>query len=394
MMRRRDFVSLLGGVTAIPFAARAQQAEKIRRIGVLMLFAQADRQAHAEYAAFTTEIQRMGWTEGQNIRIYQRWSSGDVSRLQALATELVDLKPDLVVAQGSAALAALQHATRTLPIIFADVTDPVGQGFVESLARPGGNTTGFAMFELSMGEKWLDLLKKLRPSIKQVAVLSNPATSTAPFAKLYFQSINAAAPRFGIKLLSLEVDDKTNLERMLSDLARDPSNGLIVLLDAFTYVNRDFVIDQVAHDRIPAIYTISLFAEAGGLASYGVDLPDQFGRAATYVDRIFRGTRPADLPVQQPTKFKLVINLKSAKACWRLLRSRLWSACWIFTRSLISTTPRFRSDNLLSRSDLSSTRCLRSRRLCSPRVGILVPRSSCLQPIFSRRWLSDGQRSD
>jgi putative tryptophan/tyrosine transport system substrate-binding protein len=186
VMRRRDFVSLLGGVTAIPFAARAQQAEKIRRIGVLMLFAQADRQAHAEYAAFTTELQRMGWTEGQNIRIDQRWASGDVSRLQALATELVDLKPDLVVAQGSAALAALQHATRTLPIIFADVTDPVGQGFVESLARPGGNTTGFAMFELSMGEKWLDLLKKLRPSIKQVAVLSNPATSTAPFANCIF----------------------------------------------------------------------------------------------------------------------------------------------------------------------------------------------------------------
>jgi putative ABC transport system substrate-binding protein len=313
-VKRREFISLLGATATWPVAARALQAEKMRRIGILMLFAQADRQAHADYAAFTTELQRMGWTEGQNIRIDQRWASGDVNRLQALAAELVDLKPDLVVVQGSAALAALQHATRTLPIIFAEVTDPVGQGFVESLARPGGNTTGFAMFELSMGGKWLDLLKKLRPSIKQVAVLSNPATSTAPFAKLYFQSINAAAPRFGIKLLSLEVDDKTDLERMLSDLARDPSNGLIVLLDAFTYANRDFVIDQVARYRIPAIYTVSLFAEAGGLASYGVDLPDQFGRAATYVDRIFRGTRPADLPVQQPTKFKLVINLKTAKA--------------------------------------------------------------------------------
>jgi putative ABC transport system substrate-binding protein len=279
-----------------------------------MLFAQTDQQAHADYAAFTTELQRVGWTEGQNIRIDQRWANGDVSRLQALATELVDLKPDLVVVQGSAALAALQHATRTLPIIFAEVTDPVGQGFVESLARPGGNTTGFAMFELSMGEKWLDLLKKLSPSTKQVAILSNPVTSTAPFAKLYFQSINAAAPRFGIKSFSLEVDDKADLERMLSDLARDPSNGLIVLLDAFTYANRDFVIDQVAQHRIPAIYTVSNFAEAGGLASYGVDLPDQFGRAATYVDRIFRGTKPADLPVQQPTKFKLVINLKTAKA--------------------------------------------------------------------------------
>jgi len=199
-MRRREFISLLGATATWPVAARSLQAEKMRRIGILMLFAQADRQAHADYAAFTTELQRMGWTEGQNIRIDQRWASGDVNRLQALAAELVDLKPNLVVVQGSAALAALKHATRTLPIIFAEVTDPVGQGFVESLARPGGNTTGFAMFELSMGGKWLDLLKKLRPSIKQVAVLSNPATSTAPFAKLYFQSINAAAPRFGIKL--------------------------------------------------------------------------------------------------------------------------------------------------------------------------------------------------
>jgi putative ABC transport system substrate-binding protein len=208
-MRRREFITLVGSVAASqPFAARAQQAEKMRRIGILMLFAQADHQAHADYAAFTTELQRVGWTEGQNIRIDQRWANGDVSRLQVLATELVDLKSDLVVVQGSAALAALQHATRTLPIIFAEVTDPVGQGFVESLARPGGNTTGFAMFELSMGEKWLDLLKKLSPSTKQVAILSNP------FAKLYFQSINAAAPRFGIKSFSLEVDDKADLERM------------------------------------------------------------------------------------------------------------------------------------------------------------------------------------
>jgi len=251
--------------------------------------------------------------ERQNIRIDQRWANGDVSRVQALATELLELRPDLVVAQGSAALAALRHATRTLPIVFADVTDPVGQGFVASLARPGGNTTGFAMFEVSMGEKWLDLLKKLTPSIERVAVLSNPVSSTAPFVKLYFQSISAAAPRFGIKPFSMEIDDKTDLERRLSDLAREPNSGLIVLLDAFTYVNHDFIIDQAARHRIPAVYTISFFAEAGGLASYGVDLANQFGQAATYVDRIFKGTKPADLPVQQPTKFKLVINLKTAK---------------------------------------------------------------------------------
>ena len=218
--------------------------------------------------------------ERQNIRIDQRWANGDVSRVQALATELLELRPDLVVAQGSAALAALRHATRTLPIVFADVTDPVGQGFVESLARPGGNTTGFAMFEVSMGEKWIDLLKKLTPSIERVAVLSNPVSSTAPFVKLYFQSISAAAPRFGIKPFSMEIDDKTDLERRLSDLAREPNSGLIVLLDAFTYVNHDFIIDQAARHRIPAVYTISFFAEAGGLASYGVDLANQFGQAA------------------------------------------------------------------------------------------------------------------
>lgn len=313
-VRRREFIIFLGGAAAAwPLAARAQQNHQVRRIGLLMLVAETDSQAHAERTAFTTELQRLGWIEGQNIRVDQRWANGNVSRLQALAAELVNLKPDLVVAQGSAALAALRQATRTLPIVFADVTDPVGQGFVESLARPGGNTTGFAMFEVSMGEKWLDLLKKLTPSTEHVAVLSNPVTSTAPFGKLYFQSINAAALRFGIKPFSMEIDDKADLERKLPNLAREPNSGLIVLLDAFTYVNRDFIIDQAARHRIPAIYTVSFFPEAGGLASYGVDLADQFGQAATYVDRIFKGTRPPDLPVQQPTKFKLVINLKTAK---------------------------------------------------------------------------------
>jgi putative ABC transport system substrate-binding protein len=312
-MRRRDFIKGIVGSTALPVAAHGQQAGRIWRIGLLMLVDETDPQAQAERAAFATELQRLGWTEGQNIRIEQRWANGNVNRLQALAAELVDLKPDLLVAQGSAALAALQHATRTLPIVFADVTDPVGQGFVESLARPGGNTTGFAMFEVSMGEKWLDLLKKLTPSTEQVAVLSNPVTSTAPFGKLYFQSINAAAPHFGIKPFSLEVDNKADLEQRLSELAREPNSGLIVLLDAFTYVHRDIIIDQAARHRIPAIYTVSFFVEGGGLASYGVDLAAQFGQAAIYVDRILRGTRAADLPVQQPTKFKLVLNLKTAK---------------------------------------------------------------------------------
>jgi putative ABC transport system substrate-binding protein len=313
-MRRREFITLLGGTAATwPLAARAQQGNAVRRIGVLMLVSQNDSQAHTELAAFTTELQRFGWVEGQNLRIDQRWANGDVSRLQPLVAELVGFKPDILVAQGSAALAALRQATRTLPIIFAEVSDPVGQGFVESLARPGGNITGFAMFEFSMGAKWLDLLKQLKPSTESVGVMFNPAIPTAPFGKLYFQSIEAAAPRFGIQAFSMEIDNKADLERRLSDLAREPNCGLVVLLDAFTYVHRDLIIDQATRQRIPAIYTVTFFAKGGGLAAYGLDLADQFRNAATYVDRIFKGTRPADLPVQQPTKFKLVINLNTAR---------------------------------------------------------------------------------
>jgi putative ABC transport system substrate-binding protein len=315
MIRRRDFITLLGGATAAwPLSARAQHGDRVRRIGILMLVGETDPQAHAELAAFTTELQRLGWTVEQNVRIDYRWADGDVSRLQALATQLVELRPDLVVAQGSAALAALRQATQTLPIVFADVTDPVGQGLVQSLARPGGNVTGFAMFEFSMGGKWLDVLKKLVPSMKRVAVLSNPPTPTAPFGKLYFQSIAAAAPRFGIEPFAMEIDNEADVERRLSDLAREQNSGLIVLLDAFTYVHRDFIIGQAARHRIPAVYTVSFFAEGGGLASYGVDLVYQLRQAAAYVDRIFKGAKPADLPVVQPTTFKLVINLKTAKA--------------------------------------------------------------------------------
>jgi putative tryptophan/tyrosine transport system substrate-binding protein len=314
-MRRREFIVLLRGAAVTwPLAVLAEQPDRVRRIGILMLVGEADPQARAELTAFTRELQRLGWTEGQNVRIDYRWADGDVSRLQALAAQLVELRPDLVVAQGSAALAALRQATRTLPIVFADVTDPVGQGFVESLARPGGNVTGFAMFEFSMGGKWLDLLKKLAPFTKRVAVLFNPPTPAAPFGKLYFQSIAAAAPRFGIEPFSMEIDDEADVDRKLSDLAREPNSGLIVLLDAFTYVHRDFIIGQAARYRIPAVYTVPFFVKDGGLASYGVDLTDQFRQAASYVDRIFKGAKPADLPVMQPTTFKLVINLKTARA--------------------------------------------------------------------------------
>jgi putative ABC transport system substrate-binding protein len=280
-MKRRAFIAGLGSTVVWPVVARGQH-ERVRRIGMLMLVGEDDKQAHAERAAFTTELQRLGWVEGQSVQIDQRWANGDVSKLQSLAAQLVALSPELLVVQGSAALAALRQATRTLPIIFAEVSDPVGQGFVESLARPGGNTTGFALFEFSMAEKWLDLLKQLKPSTERVGIVSNPATLTAPFGKLYFQSIEAAAPRFAIQPFSIEIDQKTDLERKLADLALDQNSGLIVLLDAFTYVHRDFIIGQTLRHQIPAIYTVTSFAEEGGLAAYGVDLADQFRQAATY----------------------------------------------------------------------------------------------------------------
>jgi ABC-type uncharacterized transport system substrate-binding protein len=311
-VKRREFITLLGGAAAWPLGARAQQPDAVRRIGVLMITAETDPQAQADRAAFTKELQRLGWTDGQNVRIDYRWAAGDPSYLPTLAAQLVGLRPDLIVAQGTPGLAAARQATRTLPIIFHNVTDPVGQGFVESLARPGGNISGFALFEISMGGKWLEVLKMLAPSTKQVALLFNPPT--APYAKLYFRTVEAAAPRFGIRPFLMEIDDEADVERRLSGLGREPNSGLIVLLDAFTHVHRDFIIGQSARHRIPTIYTVRFFAESGGLVSYGVDIADQFRQAASYVDRILKGAKPADLPIQHPTKFELVINLRAAKA--------------------------------------------------------------------------------
>jgi putative ABC transport system substrate-binding protein len=310
-VRRRQFITLLGGAAAWPLAASAQQGERVRRIGILMIVAEADPQAHADRAAFIKELQRLGWREGQNIRIDYRWAAGDASRLPSLATQLVDLKPDLIVAQGTPGLAAAQQAAGMLPIVFTEVTDPVGQGFVASLAQPGGNLTGFALFEFSMAGKWLEVLKTLAPSIKQVGLLFNPGM--APYANLYFRAVEAAAPRYEIRPFTVEVDDQSSVESKLFALGREPNTGLIVLLDAFTYVHRDFIIGRAARHRIPAIYTVPFFAQGGGLASYGVNLADQFRQAAIYVDRVLKGARPADLPIQHPTKFELVINVKTAK---------------------------------------------------------------------------------
>jgi putative ABC transport system substrate-binding protein len=314
-MQRRQFILALGGAAAAgywPRGARAQQADGIRRIGVLMITADTDPEAQADRAALTQALEKLGWAQGKNLDLQFRFAAGDPGRLASLAAELVAMKPDLIVAQGTPGLAATQQATKTLPIIFTNVTDPVGQGFVPQLARPGGNITGFALFEFSMGGKWLELLKSLAPWTKQVALLFNP--KMAPYAPLYFHSVEAAAPRFDVQPVSLAIDDEAGVERGLADLARQPDTGLIVLLDAFTHVHRDFIIKQTVRHKIPTIFTARYFADSGGLLAYGVDITEQFRQTAGYANRILKGAKAGDLPVQQPTKFELVINLKTAKA--------------------------------------------------------------------------------
>lgn len=309
-MNRRDVFILLGGAAAWPAFANAQQAVLVRHVGILMITDPGDPEAQADRKAMTEELGRRGWQDGQNLKLDFRWAAGDPKRLPALVAELIATKSDLIVAQGTPGLAAAGKATRDIAIIFTNVTDPVGQGFVQSLARPTGNMTGFALFEFSMGGKWLELLKMLAPAAGRVGMLFNPRM--APYAKLYFKSIEAAAPRFGVSLFSVPVEDEQAVERGLAELEGERS-GMIVLLDAFTHVHRDFIIAQVARRKIPTIFTARFFADSGGLVAYGADITEQFRQAAGYVDRILKGAKPADLPIQQPTKFELVINLKTAK---------------------------------------------------------------------------------
>ena len=311
-IRRREFVLALGGAAATwPMAARAQQPQQMRRIGMLWITPDVDAQSFINREAFNRQFHQLGWRPGDNVRVDNRWAP-DVSRQRAYAAELIGLSPDLIVAEGTPGLAAVRQATRTIPIIFANVTDPVGQGFVESLARPGGNATGFSLYESSMGGKWLEILRELVPSIKKVELMFNPAM--APYSGLYFRSIQGAAVTFGMEPMQLPIDNESGLEVALSALGQQPDSGLIVLLDAFTLRHRDLIIQQVARYRIPAIYTIRQFTESGGLISYGVDFVNQYRQAAVYADRILKGAKPAELPVQQPTKFELAVNLKAAKA--------------------------------------------------------------------------------
>jgi ABC-type uncharacterized transport system substrate-binding protein len=308
-MGRREFITLLGGAAAWPMAARGQ--ERVRRVGTLMSLAEDDPEDRQRRAAFQQALGQLGWTEGGNLRIDYRWYGGDPARARALAKELVELEPDLIVATATPALTALALLMRPIPIVFVAVSDPVGQGFVASLARPGGNATGLTFFEFSVVSKMLEVLKQIAPGVSRVALAFNPDNlSTPPFVR----AIEAAAPTLAVELIKIPVRSAAEIEPALATIARQGGNGLMGLPDPFTNAHRDLIVSLAARYRLPAIYIQRAFVAAGGLISYGIDVTDLFRRAAPYVDRILKGAKPADLPVQQPTKFELAINLKAAKA--------------------------------------------------------------------------------
>jgi putative tryptophan/tyrosine transport system substrate-binding protein len=312
MIRRREFITLLGGTTlACPLAAGAQQAAQVRRIGVLMPFAEDHPVGQARVAAFVQGLRQLGWTDGHNVRIDYRWSAGDSDNIRKFASELIALGPDVVMAFTSAAVTALRQATSTVPIVFAVVADPVGAGYVESLARPGGNVTGFAAQEYAVGGKWMELLKEIVPRLTRVAVLRDSAIAAGPGQ---FGALQAVAPSFGVELRPIDLHDPSGIEHGIAAFAKGPNNGLIVTGSPSATLHRNLIITLAARHKLPAIYYERSFADAGGLISYGPDFIDQCRRAAGYVDRILKGERPADLPVQAPTKYELVINLKTAKA--------------------------------------------------------------------------------
>ena len=311
-MRRRKFITLLGGVAAAwPLVAHAQQGDRMRRLGILMAGAESDPQYQADVAVFREGLQKLGWVDGQNIRIEVRWAGFNAETMRRYAKELIALQPDLILSNDTPTTATLLQQTRTVPIVFATVADPVGSGFVESFARPGGNATGFAVYEASLGGKWLELLKEIVPSVSRVVVIFNPAT--APFAEYHLKSINDAATSFGVEVSVAHVHDVSELETVVATQAREPNSGLIVLNEDFMIAHRVEIISLAARYRLPAVYPFRFFAELGGLISYGVNLNDNFRRAVPYADRVLRGAKPSELPVQAPVKFELVINLKTAK---------------------------------------------------------------------------------
>jgi putative ABC transport system substrate-binding protein len=309
-MKRRAFITLLGGAAAWPLAARAQQPERMRGIGVLMPLGADDPEAQARIAAFSQALEQLGWTEGRNLRIDIRWGAGDADRVRKDATELAALAPNVILANGSAAVAALQLAARTVPIVFVAVIDPVGAGFVETMARPGGNATGFTNYEYGMSGKWLELLKELAPRLSRVGVIRDPSI-TAGGGQL--GALQAVAPPLGVELSPIGVRDAGEIERGVTAFARGPNDGLIVTGSTLATLNREMIVSLAARLKLPAVYSLRFFVTGGGLISFGPDRVDQYRRAAGYVDRILKGEKPADLPVQAPVKYEMAINLRTAK---------------------------------------------------------------------------------
>ena len=310
-MRRRDFITVVGSAAVWPLAARAQQTERMRRIGVLMFFEEDDPQSMLRVGAFLEGLQQLNWIKGDNVQIDIRWGAADMARSRSYVAELLALAPDIIVSQGSPATAALQEATRTLPIVFVNVTDPVGAGYVASLARPGGNATGFSYVEYGMSGKWLELLKEIAPRVTRAAVLRDPSLALGTGQLGAIQSV---APSLRIEITPIDVRDAGEIERTITDFARAPNGGLIVPASAGAFNHRKLIITLAAQHKLPTVYFQSNFVEDGGLISYGPETVDGFRKAALYVDRILKGERPADLPVQAPTKYELAINLKTAKA--------------------------------------------------------------------------------
>ncbi|HEV2551156.1 MAG TPA: ABC transporter substrate-binding protein [Stellaceae bacterium] len=307
-MKRREVIILLGGAVAWPLAVRADQ--RMKQIGVLTTNIESDPDAQARQTVFRGVLKGLGWEEGRNLEMEYRWAGEDQTQLQRYATELVRLAPDVLLSEGSPALSALHRETHTIPIVFVRVSDPVKIGLIDNLAHPGGNITGFANFEHSMGGKWLDLIKETAPDTTRVAVIFDPDN---PFSFPYLQAIEAAAPSAGIELTRAEVRDAADIESAINAFAHQPNGGLVVLPNTHTILHRDLIIELAARHRLPAIYPYRVFASAGGFISYGIDAQEQYRRAASYIDRILKGAKPADLPVQLPDKFELVVNLKTAK---------------------------------------------------------------------------------
>ena len=309
-MNRREAIAIFGGAATWPLAARAQQRERMRRIGMLMPYRANDPQAQTRHAALLQGLQELGWIAGRNMQIDARWSTGNADDTRKLAVELVASAPEVIFASGSAGVAPLRQATRSVPIVFAIVPDPVGAGFVDSLARPGGNATGFTSYEYSIGAKWLELLKQIAPEVTRAAIVRDPAISAGIGQ---WGAIQSVAPLMGIEVSPVNVEEAGEIERAVAAFARSPNGGMILTGSSLAIVHRELIIALAARHRLPAVYYDRYFVAAGGLISYGPDLIDQFRRAASYVDRILKGEKPADLPVQAPSKYEVVVNLKTAK---------------------------------------------------------------------------------